>query len=189
MADALLAAAERIVEADGVEALSVRGLADAVGATTRAVYSVYGSKEGLLVALGAHGFELLGAAVAGQRTTSDPVRDLAGAGLIFRRWALDHPSLFRISVQRMLPDPGLASRFGAPAYEAFAALEAKVKRVKDAGLLGNRTVREAAAAYHALCEGLATVELRGVLLPAGKEERVWRDALSALVDGFTRRGR
>lgn len=188
IAVALLAAAERIVEAHGVEALSVRGVADAVGTTTRAVYSVYGSKEGLLVALGAHGFQLLGAAVAEQRTSSDPARDLAGAGLVFRRWALDHPSLFRVSIQRMLPDPRLAARFSAAAGEAFAVLEAKVARVQDAGLLGNRSVRDTAVAYHALCEGLASVELRGVLLPAGNEERVWRDALSALVMGFTQRG-
>ena len=44
-------------------------------------------------------------------------------------------------------------------------------------------MRDAVRGFHALCEGLAAIELRG-LLPAGDEERIWRDALSALVRGF-----
>jgi AcrR family transcriptional regulator len=183
-----LNAAERIIEEHGIDALSVRVVADAVGTTTRAVYSLFGSKEGLLVALGAYGFRLLGLAVAAQRQTTDPARDLAAAGLRFRKWALEHSALFRVAVQRLLPDPGLAAQFGGAAAETFGVLEAKVQRVKDAGLLGNRTVRDAAVEYHALCEGLASVELRGGLIAAGSAERVWRDALSALVAGFATRG-
>ena len=44
-------------------------------------------------------------------------------------------------------------------------------------------MRQATSAFHALCEGLAALELRG-LLPAGREEAAWRDALGALVAGF-----
>jgi hypothetical protein len=58
-----------------------------------------------------------------------------------------------------------------------------VTRVKVAGLLGSRSVREAACQFHALCEGLAAVELRGLMTP-GQEMRIWRDALTALVAGF-----
>ena len=181
-------AAERIIEEQGIDALSVRVVADAVGTTTRAVYSSFGSKEGLLVALGAYGFRLLGRAVAAQRQTTDPARDLAAAGLRFRKWALAHSALFRVAIQRLLPDPDVAVQFSAAAAETFGILEAKVQRVKDAGLLGNRTVRDAAVQYHALCEGLASVELRGALIASGTAERVWRDALSTLVAGFATGG-
>src|SRR5215211_7235200 len=186
-AAALLDAAERIVEEHGIDALSVRCLADAVGTTTRAIYSLFGSKEGLVVELGAYGFRLLGHAVGAQRRTANPARDLAAAGLLFRKWALAHPSLFHLAVQRQLPDPGLAARFNAAAAETFGVLEAKVQRVMDAGMLGSRTVRDAAVEYHALCEGLASIELRGALIPAGSEERVWRDALATLVAGYASR--
>jgi AcrR family transcriptional regulator len=56
----LLSAAETIVEQDGPEALSVRRVANDVGTTTRAVYSLFDSKGGLIAALAAHGFDLLG---------------------------------------------------------------------------------------------------------------------------------
>jgi len=58
-AQALLAAAERIVETDGIDALSLRRVAREVGTTTRAVYSVFGSKDALLAALGRRAFEIL----------------------------------------------------------------------------------------------------------------------------------
>ncbi len=183
-AEALLEAAERTVAAGGLEALSVRGVAEDVGTTTRAVYSLFGSKNGLLVSLGSHAWEMLGAAVAELPTTNDPAADLVEAGVLaFRRFAVGHPILFRLSVQRTLASPELTRRFDAARLEALAALEAKLTRLKAAGLLGRRVLREAACEFHALCEGLAAVELRGGLT-RGEEERIWRDGLTALVAGF-----
>lgn len=75
------------------------------------------------------------------------------------------------------------SEFSPALFDAFAGLEARVARLGDTGMLGGRTVRDAATAFHALCEGLAAVELRGLMRP-GEEERLWRDALSTLVNGF-----
>ena len=183
-ADALLAAAERIVESDGVEALTVRRVAEAVGTTTRAVYTAYGSKDALLVALGGHAFDLLRTEIERQPVTADPAADLVEAGVaVFRRFAVEHPALFRVGVQRTLPEPSLAAGFRGHARQALAGLEARVERVEAAGLLGSYPVPEAVWAFHALCEGLAAMELRS-LLPAGDEPRFWRDALTALVRGF-----
>jgi AcrR family transcriptional regulator len=176
----LLDAAERLVEEEGVGALSVRRAAAAAGTTTRAVYSLYASKEGLVEALGRRTYELLGAGVADAPRTDDPAADLVEAGLsVFRRFAVEHPSLFRVGIQRTLDGPGFA-RIDAPvAREAWAGLEELVARVD----LGGRSVSEATRSFHALCEGLAALELRG-LLPPGSAEDVWRDALGALVAGF-----
>jgi AcrR family transcriptional regulator len=169
---------------DGLEGLSVRGLADRIGTSTRAVYSLFGSKDGLLVALGARAFTMLGAAIADLPATEDPAADLVDAGVaVFRRFAIGHPSLFRIGVQQTIGSPELARDFANAAAAAFAGLEARVTRVEEAGLLGSRSVRDAACEFHALCEGLAAVELRGQMTP-GEETRVWRDALTALVSGF-----
>jgi AcrR family transcriptional regulator len=183
-AAALLVAAERIVLAHGLDGLSVRRVADEVGTTTRAVYSLFGSKDGLLVALGARAFELLGESITALAATDDPAVDLVEAGVaVFRRFAIEHPTLFRIGVQRTLLAPDLAGRFRAAARIAFAGLEARMSRLESAGLLGPRTVGDAACEFHALCEGLAAVELRG-MMPSGEEIRIWRDALAALVAGF-----
>jgi len=127
---------------------------------------------------------MLGAAIAELPATADPAADLVESGVaVFRRFAIGHPSLFRIGVQQTVGPPELASDFAQAATQAFAGLEARVTRVKAAGLLGSRSVREAACQFHALCEGLAAVELRGLMTP-GEETRIWRGALTALVAGF-----
>ena len=78
--EALLDAAERIVERDGMAALTVRNVAGQVGATTRAVYAVFGSKEALIVALGARAFDWLAAELDDIAITDDPVADLVEIG-------------------------------------------------------------------------------------------------------------
>jgi AcrR family transcriptional regulator len=177
----LLDAAERIVEADGVDGLTVRRVAEAGGTTTRAVYSVFGSKEGLVVALGRRAFDLLRDELDALPTTGDPASDLVEAGLlVWRSFVLRHPALFEIAVKRAIPDPELAAEFRPSAAEAMADLVRRVGRLD----LGDRTPRDATRAFHALCEGLAALELRG-MLPAGEEERAWRDALTGLVAGLS----
>jgi len=181
-AAALLAAAERTVEAGGIDALSVRGVASDVGTTTRAVYSLFGSKDGLIAALGARVFDLLLAGLQAQPPTDDPVADLIAAGLMFRRVATDHPSLFAIGVQGdHLPNS--RPTVVAAATTALDELKRGVARLADAGLLGRRSIDEAALEFHALCEGLAALELRGVLA-SRDAERIWRGGLTALVRGF-----
>ncbi len=179
--DALLAAAEGIVEREGVASLSVRGVAAAVGTTTRAVYSVFGSKEGLLAALGVRAFELLRDGLDQLPTTDDPVADLVAAGLMFREFALAHPSLFAIGVQRNASLEAWTN-VRAAAETALKELYARLARLATAGALGGRAVPDAAWQFHALCEGLAAMELRAG--DVGTGEAMWRGALSALVIGF-----
>jgi AcrR family transcriptional regulator len=180
----LLEAAERAVQAGGVEAVSVRGVAEEAGTTTRAVYSLFGSKDGLLVALGARAFELLGAALRALPETADPVGDLVEAGVsVFRRFVTEHPILFRIGFQHRLAPPERTAEFDDARLHALAELLARITRLERAHPLGGRTVEDAACYFDAICEGLADIELRGTL-PPGQEERIWRDALSALVAGL-----
>src|SRR6185503_9780431 len=91
--DALLAAAEQLVEQGGTGALSVRAVAEEIGASTRAVYSTFGSKEGLLAALAKRSFDMLRDAIAGLPYTADPASDLIQSALtVFRPMAIEHPS-------------------------------------------------------------------------------------------------
>jgi len=184
VASALLAAAERIVAEEGLDALSVRRVAHAVEVTTRAVYSLFGSKDGLVVALGAQAFHLLKAAIDVLPVTSDPAGDVVEAGvLVFRPFALDHPALLRIGLLKVGMAPELACQFRDAADQALESLSGRIARLAGTGQLGSRGVADAFCAFHALCEGLAALESRGAI-SASKAERVWRDALSALVAGW-----
>jgi AcrR family transcriptional regulator len=186
MATALLEAAERAIEERGVEALSVRGVAADVGTSTRAVYSVFGSKEGLVAALAVRAFDLLHAAVDRLPVTDDPTADLVLAGLAYRRFAIEHPALFAIGVQRTEPLPAeLGAAVRTAATRALDVLEDRIARLQSAGLLGGRTVLTTAVHFHAYCEGMAALELRHVHSPGDMTmEQLWVNGLSALLPGF-----
>jgi AcrR family transcriptional regulator len=174
-AAALLAAAERAVQHGGIEALSVRGVAAEVGTTTRAVYSLYGSKDGLVAALAARPFELLREGLESVPLTDDPAADLVAAALMYRRFSNEHPSLWALGIQ-YVPESGAVS---VVAWESLNLLKDKVGRLR----LHGRTVDQATLQFHALCEGMAAVELRG--MPAVADwETMWRQAFEALVAGF-----
>lgn len=182
---ALLAAAEELVERDGAEALSVRTLADTVGTTTRAIYSVFGSKAGLLEALATRLFEILTEAIDAVALTDDPVADLVTASMDgFRRTALEHRALYNLVFLRVVPDLALGADFEAVAGRAFARLQHLVGRAVPAA--GKADALVAARAVHALTEGLATMELRGALGPERTASRTWRIALVGLVEGLRR---
>ena len=186
---ALRAAAERLVAEGGPDALSVRAVADIAGTTTRAVYSVFGSKEGLVAALAQTAFELLHSRIDARPETQDAAADLVDVGAnVFRGLVRDHPALYRIAFQRIVPGLQAGADLTEARERAFAQLQAKVRRLQDAGLLGRKSVLDAALEVNAMMEGLANAELRGAtlpILPAGEEDRAWRDALTTVIRGFT----
>lgn len=183
----LLRSAEQIVEREGLACLSLRRLAEAAGVSTRAVYSVFGSKDALVAGLGSKAFNWLGEAVAARPFTEDPVADLveAGAGT-FRTLVREHPVLFQIGVQASWPAP-IAETIAGSASAAWDSLLIRTDRLAALDLLGQRTSQQAAVEFHAVCEGLASMETRGLLAAlSGSVDTapVWRRSLRALVAGF-----
>ena len=166
----------------------MRAIADEAGTTTRAVYSLFGSKDGLLVdALAQCAFEFLYMGIEALPESNDPVSDLIDIGGVFRRLVVEHPAWYRIAFQRLIPSLTPGPEMTAARERAWANLRARVQRVADAGLLGDKPVDEARVEFNALMEGLANAELRGAVfpnLPAGGEEEAWRTALATLVRGF-----
>jgi AcrR family transcriptional regulator len=183
---ALRAAAEQLVAEGGPDALSIRTVAERAGTSTRAVYSLFGSKDGLVAALAQTAFEFLyrGTDALPER---DPITDVIAMGTdVFRPLVREHPALYRIAFQRIVglePMPDLV----AARERAFAQLQGRVRRLEARGLLGNKPVLDATLELNAMFEGLANAELRGDVLrimPKGEEARAWRDALTTVVRGW-----
>ena len=149
----------------GIGAFSVRAVAREVGTTTRAVYSLFGSKEGLLVdALAQSAFEFLTDGIAELPETEDVVADLVAVVPVFRSLVLEHPALYRIAFQRIAPNFPAGTEVVKARERALAGLLGKIERLAKADLLGEKTVLEAAVEFNAMLEGLANAELRGTIL-------------------------
>ena len=167
---ALVAAAEQIVSGGGPDALSVRAAATAAGTTTRAVYTLFGSREGLVEELAHQAFRYLGQGLADLPETDDPAEDLVNTGAqMYRGFVVDHPSLFRIAFQRIVPEFELNPALVETRRRVWLQLEAKVERLRAAGRLDDRSTREATVEFNIVCEGLGNAELRGAPSGAKRE--------------------
>jgi AcrR family transcriptional regulator len=178
---ALLAAAETLVAREGVAALSVRSVAEAVGTSTRAVYTVFGSKEALVRGLAAQFFEALMDEIDAIPLTEDPIADLLAALRGFRVFALKHPDMFRLA-QLWSPVPADAGVLDA-AVTAFARLILRVERAQALGLLPRRSSGEIAIELSGICNGLAAIELSG--MPTDAADSLWSDTLSDVLRGMS----
>jgi AcrR family transcriptional regulator len=180
---ALLAAAEQLVADGGLGALSVRAVAQQVGTTTRAVYSLFGSKGGLEQALVARAFQVLAEEVEKVPFTDNPADDLVAVVVQgFRSFVTAHPDLFRLVFtpgDRLEPDEAAE----AERVSSWDILLMRIARMKDAGLIGGHVVGDVACGVHALAVGLGILELCQ-MLPSREAERMWTDALGAYVAGL-----
>lgn len=95
---AVLAAAETIVERQGVDALTLRAVARAVGVSHTAPKNHFGDLEGLLSELAAVGYRRYGAALADAMDAAgtDPRARMRAMGVAYVGFAREHPGLFRL---------------------------------------------------------------------------------------------
>ncbi|HEX6302403.1 MAG TPA: TetR/AcrR family transcriptional regulator [Acidimicrobiia bacterium] len=193
-ATALLQAAEVLIAEEGPDGVSVRGVSEAAGTSTRAVYSLFGSRQGLLEALAARGYHILIELVDAVPQTNDPFRDLVSVGSkAFRTFAIEHPHLFRLTFERVPSEILSTPEVKLAAKTSLDALLRHVDRALDAGVItGNRI--EIAYSFHALSQGLAGGELSTEPPPVGSGmwsfagfdmEQVWESGLTALMTGMS----
>jgi len=100
MRTAILAAAGRLVAAEGVEGFTIRAVAQAVGYSAGALYEYFDSKEAILANLYFNGSDGLGAhcerAMADIPPAANAMQALGVLGHAYRSYALDHPELYRL---------------------------------------------------------------------------------------------
>ena len=178
----LLDSAEALLGAEGVAALSVRRLAEEVGTTTRAIYSLFGSKQGLVHALYRIGFERLDTELASVPASKDPLTALRELGHAYRRAAQAQPNLYDLMFRPPVPGFELAPDDYLFARSTLGRLREAVAAAVDQGLL-DVDVESTTMQLWALVHGLASLELSAV--PSDTPfEHLWDAALANLLHGL-----
>lgn len=93
--EALVKAAEALIAARGVHALSLRGVAREAGVSQAAPYHHFRDKEALLAEVSRRGFNLLNARLDGV-VGEHSVDRMRAMGRVYIAFALDHPALYRL---------------------------------------------------------------------------------------------
>ncbi len=169
--DALIAAGVRILERDGLPALSARNVAAETGTSTMAVYTHFGSMTGLLDALAVEVFVRFTQALTEVPETDDPVADFLAMGLAYHRFALANPQRYQLIFGTSSPASIAAYRTdltvtGSATNRAewaasFGALRTAVHRMIAAGRIRDDDELSVAGRLWSLNHGAAMLEMAG----------------------------
>jgi AcrR family transcriptional regulator len=175
--EALLRAAERILERDGIQGLTQRAAAREAGVSHAAPKNHFGDLAGLLSDLAAVGFERIAAMMRAEVRAEDPPgARLEAVGRGYVKFARTHPGLFQLMYRSERLDMGRAALRDAVAA-AGRVLYGAVGAVREEALAEALTLQQAAhiASVWSLVHGFAVLLLDGRLarvmarFPAGDD--------------------
>lgn len=180
----LLHGALQLIANGGPAALTTRAVAASADSSISAVHELFGGKPGLIRAMFVQGFARLSDDLVALPHNDDPVAALIDLADAFRGFALEHRQLFEVMFAgpfaEFTPKPGDT--------DAAATIHRIIMKRVDA-LLGSTPSRasrkDAALAVAAVMQGLAHMELAGIL-GSGRPsiDRRWRTTMRATIVGL-----
>lgn len=183
----ILDAARSIVQREGIEALSMRTLARAVGVHAPTLYDYFANKDAVLDALYLEGTDRLHAAFKDAIEAHPPGRErLQALGRAYRAFALSDPDLFQLIFGRVEASYRPSEAVLPRAAALFEVLVGEVKAAMDAGDLRRVDPIEIALAIWAAGHGFVTLEINGYMekcapVPA---ETIYHRVLDLVYEGI-----
>lgn len=191
LAEALLEEAARVIEAEGAEAMTLRGCARALGVDAAALYRHFRDKEALLVAVAAREMLALGAQMdAAREAEYDAKARFLALGRAYVRFGLTRPQRYRLLFGGQCPGAALtaqleALRGGSPAPDPYALLSSALDELRAAGELTAAPPSGAELMAWAAVHGLVSLWLAGRADATHAEADWMADALCrALLRGW-----
>ncbi|MFE3991508.1 TetR/AcrR family transcriptional regulator [Streptomyces goshikiensis] len=161
------------------ESLTVRAVAAAAEASTTAVYSLFGGKDGLIGAVRDRAVVGLFQDLSAAQTSADPFADLYALAVAYRRWARGHSHLYTVLFGGVQPfDP--SGEIGAS--DPIRPLLAAIDRALAASVLAGEATSIALSIWATL-HGMVTLELAGAL-DAATAEAAFRSTIDATLRGW-----
>ncbi|MEV6194950.1 TetR/AcrR family transcriptional regulator [Streptomyces sp. NPDC051920] len=154
---ACLRAARELLEEDGSAGLSLRAVARRAGVSATAPYRHYADRDALVSAVAAEGYRELAEHLAAVHPAPSTPDDLAAVAVVYVRFALDHPALFRAMFAEPC-DPTSEERVAAT-----AVIREYVQGIVRDAFPGTDDAAALGTTVWALVHGLAFLHLDGKL--------------------------
>ncbi|MEV0075443.1 TetR/AcrR family transcriptional regulator [Nocardia neocaledoniensis] len=160
----LMDACLRLIETEGLAAVSLRRVAREAGVSSGAPYHHFPDRAALLSALSVDGFQKLAAELtAAKAAATTPLGALSALGETYVRFSRDHPAQFRLMFRPELSQSEKHPDAHVAGDAAFAVLAETVREAIAAGLLPAGRADVITIAWWGLGHGLASLWLDGKL--------------------------
>jgi AcrR family transcriptional regulator len=161
--DALIQAAQGILEADGIAALSLRAVARRAGVSPAAPYHHFPDKQALLDAVAERGFDALTAAMTTRMDkVSGGAARLDASGIGYVAFAVANPALFGLMFSTLGQHPSAGTSLDVARQRAYAVLQDAVAACSPTGKASANECLRLWAVVH----GIAKLVLEGCVRPA-----------------------
>ena len=161
--DALIQAAQEILEGEGLAALSLRAVARRAGVSPAAPYHHFPDKQALLDAVAERGFDALTAAMTTRmHEVSGGAARLDASGVGYVAFAVANPALFGLMFSAIGQNPSAGTSLDSARQRAYAVLQEAVAAYSPDG----RADAAECLRPWALVHGIAKLVLEGCVRPA-----------------------
>ncbi|MGD1864490.1 MAG: TetR/AcrR family transcriptional regulator [Phormidesmis sp.] len=179
---ALVNAALEVLETKDAKSISLREVARQAGVSHTAPYRHFEDKAALLAAVAEEGFIEFGTYLqaAVDQAQAAPIESLQATGEAYVRYALDHPTHFRVMFGSFPADEPADSTLSQVSNGTFQILVEVITAGQAAGLLKAGDPNLLALGRWSMVHGLAMLLLDGML---GKTENTTADLVKTLLKG------
>ncbi len=183
----LLDAASRLLVSEGLEALTMRRIAEEVQASTQVLYTLFGNKEGLFEGLYREGFDRLRQQLEAV-PPSAPLDRLLNLGRAYREFGQSNPTYFAVLFSQVIPgftpSPEIIQEAG-PILEVFAVA---IQDCMEAEVLAKADVSQTAKVIFAAIHGVISLELIGYLKKQSDQpelsQQIFELTMSSILKGL-----
>jgi AcrR family transcriptional regulator len=179
----LLDGAMRLAADGGMSAVTTRAVAARAESSVPALDELFGGKPGLLRAMFVEGFTRLAGVLQDVPVTTDAVADVMETAWAFRRFALEHRSLYEVMFSRRFAEFELGPDDLDAAQIVHRCVMERVGALRTGWSPGHR--KDVALALSAVMQGIAGMELAGILGSGSPSiERRWQLTVLSTVGGL-----
>ena len=180
----LLRSALALIDAEGVEALSLRRLAKTAGVSPAAPYHHFRDKEALLAMLAEEGFRALHTDLL-TSVRSEPEggtrAGLQNLALAYVRFAVTHPAHYRLMFGAVGANKAPYPSLQQASEEVFGLLRSGIEQLQRAGIVKPGDTRVITFAAWSLVHGYALLLLDGQVVASEPEAEALAGAITELL--------
>jgi AcrR family transcriptional regulator len=178
--DDIVAAGRELLEAGGLDAVTMLAVAERVGVRAPSLYKRFADRGALIGAIGSAALKDLAEALEPFTKNPDPAAGLRGIATAFRSFAKQNPHAYELLFMN-LPE---GSR---PPAELNAGAAAPLIGVTER-LVGPERALEAARLVTAFAHGFVSMEISGGFRLGGDVDQAYKYGVGVLVEALTDRG-